>query len=279
MRRARLVGTRRATGGQVELLLLEHLADGTWEALARPARRLRPGVVLEFEGLTAEVTSEATEGVVKVRLDAADEESAVARVGSIPLPPYFIGELADPERYQTMFATTPGSAAAPTAALHFTPEVVDRIQEKGISIAGVDLHVSLDTFRPMTVDDIEDHEMHTEWCSVPEQTAQAVADTRSAGGRVIAVGTTVVRTLEAKADGDGGVIAGEQRTDLFLRPGSNFQVVDGIITNFHMPGSSLLVLLAAFMGDTWRDAYRTALDRGYRFLSFGDSMFAVRQPF
>lgn len=254
---------------------MEHFPDGTWEALARPSRRLRPGVVIEFDGFTAEVVTDPMEGIVRVRLDAADEEAAVARAGSVPLPPYFTGSLADPERYQTMFATTPGSAAAPTAALHFTDEVVDRIRARGVSIARVDLHVSLDTFRPMTVEDIDDHEMHKEWCSVPHETAIAIAETRDAGGRVIAVGTTVVRTLETMSDGSGGVEAGEKRTDLFIRPGSEFRVVDGLVTNFHMPGSTLLVLLAAFMGDGWRDAYQTALDRDYRFLSFGDSMFAL----
>lgn len=276
MRRARLKGVRADSGGKVELLMLEHRKDGNWDALARPARRLRPGVVVEFDGFSAEVLTQPTEGIVQVRLSTLDDESAVERTGTMPLPPYFTGELRDPDRYQTMFAAVPGSAAAPTAALHFTDEVVRGLTARDIRIARVDLHVSLDTFRPMTVDDIDDHEMHSEWCAVPETTAVAIRETRDRGGRVIAVGTTVVRTLESMANRTGEVEPGERRTDLFLKPGSDFQVVDGLITNFHMPGSTLLVLLAAFMGDLWRDAYQAALDRGYRFLSFGDSMFAVR---
>lgn len=276
VRAARLQGVRPETGGRVELLLLERGADGLWEALARPSRRLRPGVAIDVGDISVVVASHPEEGRVRVRVEADDPEAAIASAGSVPLPPYFTGELEDPGRYQTIFATTPGSAAAPTAGLHFTDEVMQRLGSKGIEIARVDLHVSLDTFRPMTVDDVEDHEMHSEWCAVPKETETAIDECRSRGARVIAVGTTVVRSLEARADGEGGVVAGEGRTDLFLRPGSEFTVVDGLITNFHLPGSTLLVLLAAFMGDGWRDAYETALERGYRFLSFGDAMFAVR---
>lgn len=277
VRAARIHGRRVETGGEVEFLLLEHLGDGSWEALARPARRLRPGVVVDCDGLMVTVVSAPDEGMVRVALDTVDEEQAVASIGEMPLPPYFDGALSDPERYQTMFANTPGSAAAPTAGLHFTDEVVGRLTERNIAIASVDLHVSLDTFRPMSVEDVEDHTMHTEWCSVPVETSEAVARTRADGGRVVAVGTTVVRTLESMADGRGGVKPGEIRTDLFLRPGSGFSVVDLLVTNFHMPGSTLLVLLAAFMGEGWRQAYETAMQRGYRFLSFGDAMLARRQ--
>ncbi len=277
VRAARLHGRRVGTGGQVELLMLERFGDGSWEALARPARRLRPGVVVECDGLTVTVISEPDEGRIRVVLDSTDEEQAVAAVGEMPLPPYFSGVLGNPDRYQTMFANEPGSAAAPTAGLHFTDEVVRRLAERHIAIANVDLHVSLDTFRPMSVEDVEDHTMHTEWCSVPDQTAEAVARTKRQGGRIVAVGTTVVRTLETMSDGSGGVRSGETRTNLFLRPGTEFGVVDLLVTNFHMPGSTLLVLLAAFMGDGWRQAYETALGRGYRFLSFGDAMLAGRQ--
>ncbi len=277
VRAARLHGRRVGTGGQVEFLLLERFGDGSWEALARPARRLRPGVVVECDGLTVTVISEPDEGRIRVVLDSTDEEQAVAAVGEMPLPPYFSGVLGNPDRYQTMFANEPGSAAAPTAGLHFTDEVVRRLAERHIAIANVDLHVSLDTFRPMSVEDVEDHTMHTEWCSVPDQTAEAVARTKRQGGRIVAVGTTVVRTLETMSDGSGGVRSGETRTNLFLRPGTEFGVVDLLVTNFHMPGSTLLVLLAAFMGDGWRQAYETALGRGYRFLSFGDAMLAGRQ--
>lgn len=274
VRAARVVGRRAGTGGQVEMLLLERLDDGSWEALARPARRLRPGLVVVFEGFTATVTSEPDGGKVTVRLDTDDPEDAIETAGTVPLPPYFTGELATPARYQTMFASTPGSAAAPTAGLHFTSEVTGRLAERDIPIATVDLHVSLDTFRPMTTDEVEDHLIQSEWCAVPEETARAIAATRQRGGRVVAIGTTVARTLETSADGSGGVEPGEWRTDLFLKPGSRFTVVDILVTNFHLPVSTLLVLLAGFMGDGWREVYESALGRGYRFLSFGDAMLA-----
>ncbi len=276
VRPARLVGRRVDTGGKVELLLLDRRGDGWWDALARPSRRLRPGIVLEFDGLSATVETIPDEGMVAVSLDADDEEAVIGATGSVPLPPYFTGTLPDPDRYQTIFAREPGSAAAPTAGLHFTNEVLERLDERGVSMTTVDLHVSLDTFRPMSVERIEDHDLHSEWCSVPAEAAAKIAETRAVGARVVAVGTTVVRTLESMADGRGGVRSGSHRTDLFLRPGYKFKVVDALITNFHMPSSTLLVLLAAFMGPGWREAYQTALDRGYRFLSFGDAMYAER---
>jgi S-adenosylmethionine:tRNA ribosyltransferase-isomerase len=271
VRACRLLGRRAGTGGKVELFLLGRRPNGLWNAIARPGRRLRAGVELEFDDLTATVVDKG-EGILVVSLDADDEEAAIDAAGMVPLPPYFMGELDDDERYQTMFADQVGSAAAPTAGLHFTPEVVERLATRDIAMATVDLHVSLDTFRPITVSDISDHQMHSEWCTVSPETAQAVAKAR----RVVAVGTTVVRTLESFAVADHTLEPGEKDTDLFLKPGSHFQVVDGLVTNFHMPGSTLLVLLAAFMGDRWRDAYATALDRGYRFLSFGDAMYAER---
>lgn len=274
VRAARLQGRRAGTGGKVELLLLDRSDDGVWQALVKPARRLKPGVRIEFGEMTATVVTGPIEGLVGVELDSDDEEAHIARVGTVPLPPYFTGRLPDPDRYQTLFATTPGSSAAPTAALHFTDRVVSRLRDRGVDIASVDLHVSLDTFRPMSTENVEDHQMHSEWCAVPSATVAAVRRAR----KVIAAGTTVVRTLESFADGEGGVVAGKHRTSLFLRPGSEFRVVDGMITNFHMPGSTLLVLLAGFMGDRWLEAYEIALDRGYRFLSFGDAMYAERQP-
>lgn len=272
VRAARLIGKRTETGGKVELLLLDRTQQGVWEALARPTRRLRPGVVIDFGDLEATVVSEPSRGLIQVTLDAEDEEAAIEQIGTVPLPPYFTGILDQPNRYQTLFASTPGSAAAPTAALHFTEEVVAGLKRREVSISKVDLHVSLDTFRPMIVEDLEDHEMHSEWCKVPESTAEAVAR----ASRVVAIGTTVVRTLETFADGSGGVTSGERQTDLFIRPGFEFRVVDALVTNFHMPGSTLLVLLAAFMGERWREAYETALRRDYRFLSFGDAMYAER---
>ncbi len=276
VRAARLVGRRSGTGGKVELLLLSEKSDGLWEALARPARRLRPGVRIDIDGLIAVVRSDPAEGIVLVSFDTDDPESAIASVGSVPLPPYFTGDLDDPDRYQTLFARELGSSAAPTAGLHFTDLVVDRLRARDIRIAAVDLHVSLDTFRPMSAELVEDHKMRSEWCSVPKETADLVSATRRQGGRVVAVGTTVVRTLESFADGSDGIESGSHHTDLFLRPGMPFQVVDGLVTNFHMPGSTLLVLIAAFMGPSWRELYQAALERGYRFLSFGDSMYAER---
>jgi S-adenosylmethionine:tRNA ribosyltransferase-isomerase len=276
VRAARLTGKRRGTSGKVELLLLEQSPDGTWETLARPSRRLHPGVVIDFDGFSATVTSVPDDGKISVSLDADDAEAAIGRAGVVPLPPYFIGHLESPDRYQTVFAAATGSAAAPTAGLHFTEAVIERLRHKGIAIATVDLHVSLDTFRPMTAVAVEDHRMHSEWCSVPESTAAAILGARARGTRVVAIGTTVVRALETMADGGGVVTPGERRTDLFLRPGGRIEVVDALVTNFHLPRSTLLVLLAAFMGERWRDAYTVALERGYRFLSFGDAMLAVR---
>jgi S-adenosylmethionine:tRNA ribosyltransferase-isomerase len=276
VRAARLTGRRRETGGQIELLVLGRRPDGSWEALARPARRLKPGIVIDFEELTATIAEVLDNGRVTVWVDSDDPETEIARSGTVPLPPYFTGELYSPDRYQTIFATTPGSAAAPTAGLHFTDEVVRRLEARGIRMASVDLHVSLDTFRPMSVESVEDHEMHSEWCVVPEEAAAAIEAVRQRRGRVVAIGTTVVRALESRADGVGGVTPGDHSTDLFLKPGSEFTVVDVLVTNFHLPGSTLLVLLAGFMGEKWREAYATALDRGYRFLSFGDAMLAVR---
>lgn len=275
VRAARLIGKRRRTGGRIELLLLEKTGDGRWQALAKPARRLRPGVEIEFDGLSAVVRAEPADGVVVVELDTEDE-SAIEKAGQVPLPPYFTGELVDRSRYQTVFAKSFGSAAAPTAGLHFTDRLLKDLVKGGVGMATVDLHVSMDTFRPITAERIEDHQMHSEWCSVPVATSQAVARARQAGRKVIAVGTTVVRTLESLADGEGGVRSGSKTTDLFIRPGFEFKVVDTLITNFHMPGSSLLVLLASFMGSRWSQAYQTAIDRGYRFLSFGDAMLADR---
>jgi S-adenosylmethionine:tRNA ribosyltransferase-isomerase len=277
VRAARLLGRRKGSGGVVELLVLAARPDGLWEALVRPARRLRPGVELEFDGLTAEIVEGPGEGVVVADLRAPDVEAAIEAAGEIPLPPYFKGRLEDASRYQTMFARTTGSAAAPTAGLHFTPEVVDGLGARGISITSVDLHVGLGTFRPMTVEEVEAHRMHHEWCSVSEFAAESIAEVRRSGGRVVAVGTTVVRALETLGRPDGTVEPGEGDTDLFLMPGSEFHVVDALVTNFHVPGSSLVVLVAAFMGSGWRKAYEVALERGYRFLSFGDAMYAERQ--
>ena len=276
VRAARLAGTRLDTGGSIELLVLGARPDGRWEALARPSRRLRPGIVIEIGVIRATIVDGPDEGMVVVDLEAPDVEAAIANAGNVPLPPYFQGTLDDPDRYQTMFARTIGSAAAPTAGLHFTEEVATRLRQREIEIAPVDLHVGIDTFRPIVTERIEEHVMHSEWCAIPDETAAAVESARARGGRVVAIGTTVVRTLESFADGAGTVAAGERETNLFLTPGVDFRVVDALVTNFHVPGSTLVVLVAAFMGDKWREAYQTALGRGYRFLSFGDAMLAER---
>lgn len=274
VRHARLVGRRSGTGGKIELLLLTKRQTGGWSALAAPSRRLRPGAALEFGPVTATVIDGPVDGMVGVEFS---DEGLLDVVGTVPLPPYITGGLSDPERYQTIFADNPGSAAAPTAGLHFTPRVLDGLAARGIDLATVELDVGIGTFRPITTDRVEDHVMHRERCLIPQATADAITAARARSGRVVAIGTTTVRTLETFARNDGTVETGETDTDLFLRPGSTFRVVDALVTNFHVPGSSLLVMLAAFMGEGWRDSYATALDRGYRFLSFGDAMLAERQ--
>lgn len=277
VRRARLFGRKADTGGKVELLLLRALGDGTWEALARPSRRLRAGSVIDIAGVAVVVRSDPVEGRVVIDPAGASLEEAAARAGELPLPPYFRGHLDDPDRYQTVYAEDVGSAAAPTAGLHFTPHLLSRIEAAGIDRAAVDLEVGVDTFRPIAADDIGDHVMHRERVVVTEPVVTAVGETRRRGGRVVAVGTTVVRSLEAAAAG-GELETFDDETDLFITPGYEFRVVDLLITNFHVPSSTLIVLVASFMGPAWRDAYAAALGRGYRFLSFGDAMLAERSP-
>jgi S-adenosylmethionine:tRNA ribosyltransferase-isomerase len=274
VRAARLLGKKTGTGGAVELLLTRRLDRERWQALVRPARRVRPGTRLELGPVRAKVLAGPERGVVVVALewDGGDVDDLLPRIGRVPLPPYFHGSIGDPDRYQTMFAKTVGSAAAPTAALHFTPALVTAIEAKGVTIAEVDLEVGLDTFRPMNDGPIEDHEMHRERYVVPAATVDAVHETRGRGGRVIAVGTTVVRTLETAAAG-GVLVAGSGDSDLFIKPGYEMRVVDALITNFHAPGTTLLVMIAAILGPRWRLVYEHALRSGYRFLSFGDAMF------
>jgi S-adenosylmethionine:tRNA ribosyltransferase-isomerase len=262
---------RKATGGAAEVLLLERLpgcAD-EWEALVRPARRLPPGTPLMGAGgqPLVEVGEPTGDGTWRVRLLGSPW-----RVGEVPLPPYVHRPLRDPERYQTVFAARPGSVAAPTAGLHLTRAVIAACAARGIGFATVDLQVGLGTFKPVTVDDPADHRMHSEGFTVPAATWEACRATRAAGGRVVAVGTTTVRALESTAAG-GGL---EGRTDLFIRPPYAFAVVDVLLTNFHLPRSSLLLLVEAFVGPCWRDLYATALREGYRFLSFGDAMCVER---
>ncbi|MFP3899623.1 MAG: tRNA preQ1(34) S-adenosylmethionine ribosyltransferase-isomerase QueA [Acidimicrobiia bacterium] len=275
---ARLELTR-PTGGAVEVLLLERLHGSTWEALVRPSRRVRPGTVLDAgDGLAVEFGGAGTaDGTRRVTLhtDAgADQIALLRRHGAVPLPPYITAPLDDPERYQTVFADRPGSVAAPTAGLHLTPGTLAACRDAGARVAAVDLAVGMATFRPMSAPRVEEHEMHAERYCVPPATIDAVAATRRAGGRVIAVGTTTVRALESAAL--TGQLAG--RTGLFIHRPWDWRTVDLLMTNFHLPRSSLLALVDAFAGSRWRGLYREALARGYRFLSFGDAMLLRPSP-
>lgn len=275
---ARLSG-HKATGGAVEVLLLRHLGPGRWEALVKPGRRVPVGTEIRLGGgeLHAVVTARAEDGSRELQLEhpagpgAAD--LALMRLGMVPLPPYITAELEDPERYQTIYARDPGSAAAPTAGLHFTPRVFQAIEERGARRAFVTLNVGLATFRPVRTEEIEQHEMHVERYAIPEATAEAIARCE---GRVIAVGTTTVRCLESAAFGRRQVRPGPAETRLYITPGYRFQVVDALVTNFHMPRSSLLIMVSALAGrERIMRAYEEALREGYRFLSFGDAMLIV----
>ncbi len=275
VRAARLRGRKTETGGAVEVLLLDDLGDRRWEALVRPARRIHAGTALKFERLQAVVESEPQEGKASLRfLGDTDVEAAVAAEGEVPLPPYITEGPTDPEQYQTIFAERVGSAAAPTAGLHISEAVLAGLASRGVATATVDLQVGLDTFRPISESRLQDHLMHKERYTVPSATAEAINRTRAGGGRVVAVGTTVVRAIESAAV-DGKVVPGTADTDLFIMPGHRF-FVDALVTNFHVPGSTLIVMIAAFAGERWRSIYETALSRGYRFLSFGDAMYAER---
>jgi len=262
---------QKASGGAVEVLLLEDLGDDEWLALVKPGRRVPEGTRVASDGLAVHVGKRLEGGKRRVRLDAGggDVAAALARRGQVPLPPYITTPLADPERYQTVYSSTPGSVAAPTAGLHLTPSVLDAVRARGVEVRTVDLHVGLDTFRPVTADRIEDHEVHEEAYVVPEETLDAC---RSATGRVVAIGTTTVRALESAAA--TGQLGG--RTRLLITPGHEWQLVDALLTNFHMPSSTLLLLVEAFVGPRWRELYDVALAEGYRFLSFGDAMFLER---
>ena len=272
----RLEGRREPSGGRIEALLLRSAADGSWEAIMRPTRRLHDGDRLAFGDTVVALRGDPVEGRGVLVPVVGSLEGAMARVGSLPLPPYFHGELADYERYQTVYGTSPGSAAAPTAGLHFTPELIAALGARGVSVASVDLKVGLDTFRPISVELVADHDIHSEDIEVPEETVAAVSAASRKGGRVVAIGTTTVRALEsAAARGALGRFNGS--TDLFIQPGYGFRVVDLLVTNFHVPASTLIVLVSAFMGEAWRAAYEAALTRGYRFLSFGDAMLAQRR--
>ncbi|MGI9666982.1 MAG: tRNA preQ1(34) S-adenosylmethionine ribosyltransferase-isomerase QueA [Acidimicrobiia bacterium] len=274
VRSARIEGVRRGTGGRVEALLVKRIDDTRWEALLRPSRRLRTGEQIDVGGRTMQLVSDPVHGVATVIFEpGTDIESFVEQHGQVPLPPYFSGVLTNAERYQTIFADQLGSAAAPTAALHFTPELVDALAAGGVDFASVDLEVGIDTFRPMAAGDIRDHEMHSERVTVDADAVAAVASAREDRGRVIAVGTTVVRSLESAASQNGLVEPYAGSTDLFITPGYEAKVVDAMITNFHASQTTLLVMISAFLGDEWRELYQDAIDSELRFLSFGDAMF------
>lgn len=276
--RARLHGFRQHTGGRVEMLLLRPRDGGEWEALLRPGRRMTPGsrVVFGDGVLSAVVTARLPDGVFVVSLDAPRGlDAALRTVGEIPLPPYIarVADGDDEERYQCVYASREGAVAAPTAGLHFTPELVGVISEAGVAIAHVTLHVGLGTFRPLQDGALSDVRLHSEWAEVTPEAAVAVSSARRHGGRVVAVGTTSVRTLESSVDEGGRLAARRGDTDLFIRPGYEFRSVDALVTNFHLPKSSLLMLVAAFAGyDFMREAYEAAVRERYRFYSYGDAM-------
>jgi S-adenosylmethionine:tRNA ribosyltransferase-isomerase len=267
----RLVG-HKETGGSVEALLLSERGPGVYEAMMRPGKSLRPGTVVEFEGLPpAVVRRDLVDGLKELGFERAEGlDDLLRQVGRVPLPPYIHERLEEAERYQTVYGDTPGSAAAPTAGLHFTDDILRQLEARGVNIAYVTLHVGLDTFRPVKIENLDDHQMHGEICEVTEPTAAAI---RACTGRIVAVGTTTVRTLESFATGLRNVSAGQQSTRLFIRPGYQFKVVDGMFTNFHLPETTMLMMISALAGkDRTLGAYEQAIQERYRFLSFGDSM-------
>jgi S-adenosylmethionine:tRNA ribosyltransferase-isomerase len=275
---ARLLGTREGTGGKIEFVLLKSLGEDTWEVILKPGRKAKPGARFEFGGglLKAEIKEVLDEGnrLVKFEYQGVFEE-ILDRVGVMPLPPYITHKLQDAERYQTVYSRHKGSAAAPTAGLHFTPELLDRLRERGVELRRVTLHVGIGTFEPVTVSDVTTHQMHSERYSIDEENAVAIeAARRDPARRVVAVGTTTVRTLEACFAKFGEVCAANESTNIFIYPGYRFGVVDAMTTNFHLPGSTLLLLVAAFAGtDRILAAYAEAIRERYRFYSYGDAMF------
>lgn len=274
---ARLLGVKEDTGAHVEVFLLKRLKDDIWEALVKPGRKLRPGARVVFgDGLLkCEIMDVVDEGnrLVKFSYEGIFEE-ILDRLGEMPLPPYITHKLKDKDRYQTVYAKYDGSAAAPTAGLHFTKELLKELEDKGIDIAYVTLHVGLGTFRPVKVDNILEHHMHSEMYMISEEAAQKINRARDNGNRIICVGTTSCRTIESAADENGRLSAGSGETDIFIYPGYRFKVLDCLITNFHLPESTLVMLVSALAGrENVLNAYREAIKEKYRFFSFGDAMF------
>ncbi|NLY56869.1 MAG: tRNA preQ1(34) S-adenosylmethionine ribosyltransferase-isomerase QueA [Firmicutes bacterium] len=278
VRPARLIGRKQDTGGVAEVLLLEPRGNDYWEALVKPGRRLKPGTVIEF-GAQGELAAEIidytpSKGRIIRFVYTGDFDRLLHTLGEVPLPPYIHEELADKERYQTVYSRQEGSAAAPTAGLHFTRELLAELGQHGIKMATVTLHVGLGTFRPVETEHVEEHRMHAEFYSVSPEAAALINQAKAEGGRVIAVGTTSTRVLESVATTDGEVSPGSGWTDIFIYPGYTFKVVDALITNFHLPRSSLLMLVSAFAGrERILTAYNEAVRRRFRFFSFGDAMF------
>ena len=275
---ARLLGEKEDTGVPVEVLLLRRKNQTDWEALVRPGRRLKPGTTCVFGGglLKCEILESVPEiggRIVRFHYEGVFEE-LLDRLGEMPLPPYIHEKLADQSRYQTVYAKNEGSAAAPTAGLHFTPELLEKIQAKGVNIGYVTLHVGLGTFRPVKEDDIEQHDMHSEYCVIPPETATLINETKARGGRVICVGTTSCRTLESWAQEDGHMEPSAGWTSIYIYPGYRFKVMDALVTNFHLPESTLIMLVSALAGrEHVLHAYEEAVKEKYRFFSFGDAMF------
>lgn len=273
---ARLYGNKIGTDAKIELLLLKRKENDIWETLVKPGKKAKPGSKISFGGglLTGEVLDVVEEGnrLIRFTYNGIFEE-ILDVLGQMPLPPYITHQLKDKNRYQTVYAKHDGSAAAPTAGLHFTPELLAILKEKGVKIAHVTLHVGLGTFRPVKVEDVTQHHMHSEFYSIEESQAKLINDTKAAGGRIISVGTTSCRTLESASDENGIVKAGSGWTDIFIYPGYRFKVLDCLITNFHLPESTLLMLVSALAGkEHILNAYETAVQERYRFFSFGDAM-------
>ena len=273
---ARIFGHREETGGTMEFLLLKRIDGKRWECLAKPGRRAKPGLTFRVSdelSVTVIDTLEDGNKIIELQYDGILEE-ILDRVGEMPLPPYITEKLQDQSRYQTVYAHENGSAAAPTAGLHFTPKLLERISDKGIDIVDVLLHVGLGTFRPVSVDNVEDHHMHSEYYRCTDEAAERINAARRSGGRIIAVGTTSCRTLESIADDDGIVHAGSGMTDIFITPGYKFKAVDALITNFHLPESTLMMLVSAFASrEEVMRVYAHAVEERYRFFSFGDASF------
>ncbi len=273
---ARLMGIKKQTGREIEFLLLNKKTQDEWEIICRPGKKLKIGDIVEFsEKLSAEILAKREDGITLVKFYCDGIfEAVLDELGNMPLPPYITKKLEDKERYQTVYAKERGSAAAPTAGLHFTPELLERIKKKGVDVVEVLLHVGLGTFRPVKVDDVEKHKMHSEYYSVSQEAAKRINEARAKGGRIIAVGTTSVRTLESTSAEDGKIVAGSGYTDIFIYPGYHYKAVDALITNFHLPESTLIMLVSAFAGyEETLNLYKIAVDRKYRFFSFGDAMF------